>query len=1298
MADTLTDTEQPEVIDQTEVLQGNEQPEQVEGDPTQPPKKLSVTDFAAKIKAKYPQYKNVDDTELTKKIIAKYPVYSTQVDLPIEKKNQVGTTVSSNTSKSVGTQSAATPIPQTVRQDNVNPFGENIINPPTPDVYKPTPQDLAIKTVDRFQKTQQELTNSINDYSALTGKVLDPKDILSSADKTSQFVQDLHSKLNEGKRAAYDRSAEINSGIIIDPMSPTGGTTGEVHQELQDAAIRNVFQKANDYTKLLKNHIVTQTITEDKQNAVPKEVTISKISKRLDPNGFDKIATLQDRKPSTLPTLILNPYKAAGDLYDMVMGTEEKKDLLNSQKGQAEIAYNEGNEQIANNQIAAGILSNNQELIESGKGILKEVDNDAIYKYPSLVQQKIVQEVSQRIAEESGQLEGTNKEDGRTLEKVLGASVFDYARVMKELGYWDNPKTMDVARGLIYKRWLFKDASYLGGTVDNFTAPFKNLGLSLGDISGFRNEQDIYTDKLRDEMFPKEFSPTETKDDFTLPVVGGVKVRKIVNTTANLAGMVVIAAATEGLGTEVGLTANTAQKLGAYTSFGLPSFDENLKDSHNFLENPVAQNIYATMGAILNAEGGRLLDLGKLSRVPGLKNTFSEIATGLTEKTLTEDAAKELLNKGEKTFVNYVEKYGANIANAGTAYAKNVSKGAATMAYFNATNSILKLGFGDPNTKAEDLVPQAAHSFLDGVTGMSIMGAFGAAADMRAEKNTSYKGFLYDMSVNHDAAADIFKIGLENGTYTMDEYNQKMSILNTAIVAKNTLDAAQVERNTLLNEHQKSVYVANKTAENFIRNKAENATNEKLKEKYTAQANRLDQQNKDVFDGLQFSSTLEPLYDLFDAEKKYNEELSKFTNEETESDEGLLAAKDNLEKLQYKYLEENKLPSNVKNEPTENGTPVTENAAEVSDTEKTSAFIGKDNNFLANKQPDFFTPEERVKYNDLMKTEEGQTEADKMVSDRKEELKSATPETEIKIDTAPLIKEYRDKTGVTEDAVSDEDLLKNIAEQAQNISGGEKNKTGDQTQLYNTTVEQTGSKELVDAAIAKYPEKELLKKAELPKEEGSGVVVTPPDNFPEPVKLDGTRAVTVTPPDNFNEPITIGGNKPESKVDETAQQQIEYDELPQNVKDIVDKYGDANDKTEFNKKLEEAGYGSMHDMESFGEESGVTFYKLPKSDKNENTQDTSQSDTEAKLANHEKEVSDLENERDNKISELQKPEIKEPEYITDTDLLKQKVSEKITDGEGNETTREVTRGKQQSELKKKQKVLEDLMDCLHKKA
>lgn len=64
-----------------------------------PQDKLPIPKFAAKIKAKYPQYKDIEDTVLVQKILAKYPEYNEQVDMSgvIKKKEptSVGSAASS---------------------------------------------------------------------------------------------------------------------------------------------------------------------------------------------------------------------------------------------------------------------------------------------------------------------------------------------------------------------------------------------------------------------------------------------------------------------------------------------------------------------------------------------------------------------------------------------------------------------------------------------------------------------------------------------------------------------------------------------------------------------------------------------------------------------------------------------------------------------------------------------------------------------------------------------------------------------------------------------------------------------------------------------------------------------------------------------------------------------------------------------------------------------------------------------------------------------------------------------------
>ena len=50
-----------------------------------PPAKLGVKEFAAKIKSKYPDYAGIDDSTLVQKIITKYPEYKEQIDFTEKK-------------------------------------------------------------------------------------------------------------------------------------------------------------------------------------------------------------------------------------------------------------------------------------------------------------------------------------------------------------------------------------------------------------------------------------------------------------------------------------------------------------------------------------------------------------------------------------------------------------------------------------------------------------------------------------------------------------------------------------------------------------------------------------------------------------------------------------------------------------------------------------------------------------------------------------------------------------------------------------------------------------------------------------------------------------------------------------------------------------------------------------------------------------------------------------------------------------------------------------------------------------
>lgn len=95
-----------------------------------PNEKLSIQDFAAQIKAKYPEYKDYDDTVLTEAILDKYPVYQGQVDYAPKKKEVTPSPSLGGESVSVAeVEEAPNPIWEKIKELDAE-FGKIIANAP----------------------------------------------------------------------------------------------------------------------------------------------------------------------------------------------------------------------------------------------------------------------------------------------------------------------------------------------------------------------------------------------------------------------------------------------------------------------------------------------------------------------------------------------------------------------------------------------------------------------------------------------------------------------------------------------------------------------------------------------------------------------------------------------------------------------------------------------------------------------------------------------------------------------------------------------------------------------------------------------------------------------------------------------------------------------------------------------------------------------------------------------------------------------------------------------------------------
>lgn len=850
------------------------------------------------------------------------------VKIPIEK---------SKIPSVLDTEKYTTDLQKNISDGKLTPFDENIIvssstkSPVATAAYLKGDNKTgqAVDRIDYINKKKKDIENSVAHYNEklaanyfdntqpnfTSRQVVDANEVLSNPQKASDFLQ-------EYTASVKDQNDKLKNAIPIN-----GATTENIKIKLDD--INNQFKNNQS---LLVDNIVSNTADEDAHNNVLRSETVKKIAQRLDPvaykNAQDALNTktgveaLSDQ--SSVPQMV-------GSLIEEIQGSNVKKqddETLNSQIGYADIRLNDAYRELANNKAAVAHLSGDEEMMNQAKALYAKVDDSLVYKYPSIVKAQMAEDIGNQIANESGVLKGSQDEAvsmEANVNRLNGITSDRVKQIIESKGWDKDPAKKDAAEWLIDHPENIKDASVFGGVGNSFLEPFKNLGLGLLDIAGVRDKRDLITDKTNEQLFPKEFNGDEVKPEFS--VFGhDVHLRNTANTVSSLAGMTAIAAATGSAGRAIGLgldavetaelastgidiarkgqllakTAAASERAASYASFAIPSVDENIKVSYDFIDNDAQRAAFVTMGAILNGEGGKLLELGSVGKVPGLAEDFVNIAKGLSEKTLTKDAANELLKKGESKYVDYVAKFGKKTAEFGG----NTLKGAATMAYFGFMDKVNKIAFGDPNAKSEDLLPEAGHAFVDGILSMVPLGFVQTFGSPKTNPNSSMKGFIYDMARFPDAAQDVFKLGKTSE----QDYNSKMQILNTSVSAKNALDATESELGIKLQPTQRAAFVANRTVESFLREKADKVIGEDAKSKerkahYLLQADELNRQSTDALDGLQFTKTLEPLYDLYNAEKIYDRSLAEFQQKNTpESEKALLDSKAVFEGLQSKYF------------------------------------------------------------------------------------------------------------------------------------------------------------------------------------------------------------------------------------------------------------------------------------------------------------------------------------------------------------------------------------------------------------
>lgn len=186
-------------------------------------KKLTVSEFAGKIKAKYPEYKDINDLELAKKVIAKYPEYESVVVFEEDSKK---------------------------KEASQEPFRFGISELPSDsqsqDPEKPSEEDQAVDDVLAFSDAFNPVGRIIKKTPVLAELNSGIESMVGSAFKLGEmFVREnvlAYATANPGYAAAQNA---INSAAPVDSkIADALGSVGDVFMESSSRAMK---QKYKDY-------------------------------------------------------------------------------------------------------------------------------------------------------------------------------------------------------------------------------------------------------------------------------------------------------------------------------------------------------------------------------------------------------------------------------------------------------------------------------------------------------------------------------------------------------------------------------------------------------------------------------------------------------------------------------------------------------------------------------------------------------------------------------------------------------------------------------------------------------------------------------------------------------------------------------------------------------------------------------------------------------------------------------------------------------------------------------------------
>ena len=670
------------------------------------------------------------------------------------------------------------------------------------------------------------------------------------AEKTEREFNSLNEVVINGKKRILEQDDEryIDKSLPATQKqfyNPIKNRNDQVLNGFKNTLLDDIVDKVVDDETLSYTQKVKE-IGDIGYNKELKQITEAKEQRRAkDASGRNELGKLfRDENEET------NNLNSVNSVVESRLNNSIKQRIIYQQAALSDIV------QQATEKANSGTLTEEQKttyqsMISELKSDIEEKQKE--YKspqklqkeYPVLLKQSLIADINEFNAIKSGNVKGYEAGffqeggyEGISLKEHLKAQGYDMnSQVVKDV-------ISDAESGV-----GVKDYSFFGEPIKAIKDVFVSSGKSIGDIAGTRDDVTVLSEKKSAELFPTTIGKNE---EYQLTTAASTA-QNIANTTGQVIGQGLMQTATAGLGRLAGLSKVAASGAGFWSSGTLTSYDQAYKDAFDLpIESGLGRTTYAGLIALANGASEKIFPESKLFDIPGVKGAYSELASKIGTEGFTDKMANQLLNKAKNAFVDYGQKYASNIS-------KETLEETATQLFESGTRYV----FGDPNVNYEQAMEAAKNTAIQTAIGTSLIGGMGVHKDVQQERNIAPVSVIYNAAVYKDEAMDALTIGFKNGLYDEVEYNNKVSLLNTAEVSLSELGKAEKVIGRELTRPQKELFVANSTAQKLLTEQKKEVDNpaivskidEKLKNLQSQQMQLLD--NKVQFD--EFGNVVVPV-------------------------------------------------------------------------------------------------------------------------------------------------------------------------------------------------------------------------------------------------------------------------------------------------------------------------------------------------------------------------------------------------------------------------------------------------------